>query len=305
MNEEVKAEMETILIVEDEPAERTMLQEVLRDDGYELLTASNGFEAKSILAETLQDIKAILLDWMMPGMTGIELLHWLKSQPAFNDIEVILQSGRMTPEDVKKGIEGGAYYYLTKPYQVPQLRAVVRAAISNCELKRSLLTKIQQNEDAFRLLTRGNFKLQTLTEAESLAVGIAATCETCQKGVGLFELLVNAVEHGNLGISYEEKSELLENGSYNREISRRLTLPENRKKWVEVELKRLDTCMEMTIEDDGPGFDFENYLRFDRNRLFDSHGRGILLASTLLRLEYIPPGNKVRVRIPLPQGSVD
>ncbi len=297
--------METILIVEDESVQLNMLKEVLGEEGYDLLTASNGLEAKGLLAETLADIKAILLDWGMPGMNGLELLHWIKSQPALSDIEVILQSGRMTPDHVNEAIDGGAYYYLAKPYKIPQLRAVIRAAISNCELKRSLLNKIQQNEDAFRLLIDGSFHLQTLSEAESLAVGIAATCETCRKGVGLFELLVNAVEHGNLGITYEEKSRLLETGTYNAEIQRRLSLPENRDKWVRVRLRRLDDCMEMVIEDDGPGFDFEQYLTFDKSRLFDSHGRGILLASTLLTLDYIPPGNKVVVRIPTPMpGTV-
>lgn len=293
--------METILIVEDEPVEMSMLQEVLKDDGYELLTAADGSEAKSILSETLADVKAILLDWMLPGMTGMELLNWVKSQPAMSDIEVILQSGRINPDDIEKGIEEGAYFYLTKPYNAPQLRAVVRAAVSNCEMKRSLLTKIQHNEDAFRLLMDGRFQFQTLREAESLAVGIAATCDTCHKGVGLFELLVNAVEHGNLGISYEEKSGLLEDGRYNEEIERRLRLPDNRDKWVEVQIHRRDSAMEILIEDAGPGFDYQNYLHFDQSRIFDSHGRGILLATTLLTLEYVDPGNKVRVTIPVPR----
>ncbi len=292
--------MASILIVEDEPVELAVLEEVLGEEGYQLYTASNGEEARKILENGVEDVRAVLLDWVMPRMSGLELLQWIKSHPDLANIEVVLQSGKLGAEDAEQGIANGAYYYLTKPCQIPQLRAVMRAAVANCEAKASLVDQIRKTEDAFRLLVDGKFELRTLPEAESLAVGIAATCATCQRAMGLFELLVNAVEHGNLGISYEEKSKLLEDGTYEQEIRRRLDLPENRDKKVEVDVQRTHRGTSVLIKDQGPGFNYQDYLHFDPKRLFDSHGRGIFLANSMLSIQYIDPGNQVRVDIASP-----
>ncbi len=292
--------MASILIVDDEPVELAVLEEVLGEEGYQLYTASNGEEARKILENGVEDVRAVLLDWVMPRMSGLELLQWIKSHPDLANIEVVLQSGKLGAEDAEQGIANGAYYYLTKPCQIPQLRAVMRAAVANCEAKASLVDQIRKTEDAFRLLVDGKFELRTLPEAESLAVGIAATCATCQRAMGLFELLVNAVEHGNLGISYEEKSKLLEDGTYEQEIRRRLDLPENRDKKVEVDVQRTHRGMSVLIKDQGPGFNYQDYLHFDPKRLFDSHGRGIFLANSMLSIQYIDPGNQVRVDIASP-----
>lgn len=292
--------MASILIVDDEPVELSLLKEVLSEEGYRLKTASNGAEAKRILEKNAEDVRAVLLDWVMPKMTGLELLQWIKSHPDLSNIEVVLQSGKIGAEDAEQGIESGAYYYLTKPCKVPQLRAVMRAAVANCEAKRSLMQQIRKTEDAFKLLVEGVFELRTIPEAESLAVGIAATCATCRRAMGLFELMVNAVEHGNLGISYEEKSELLEKGAYEEEVARRLQLPGNLDKRVTVKVQRSKEGVRIVIQDEGPGFNYEDFLDFDPKRLFDSHGRGIFLANSMLDIEYVDPGNQVRVNIPAP-----
>ena len=116
---------------------------------------------------------------------------------------------------------------------------------------------------------------------------------------GLFELMVNAIEHGNLGITYRDTSRFLEEGIHRAEIDRRLGLPENRNKHATVELRRDGERLELRILDCGPGFDYRKYLTVDPRRLFDAHGRGILLAGNVFDLEYIDPGNEVRVAITL------
>ena len=113
--------------------------------------------------------------------------------------------------------------------------------------------------------------------------------------MALFELMVNAVEHGNLGISYKHKSRLLAKGMHRTEIQRRLGLPENRDKRVTIELKRDKEHLRLTIRDCGPGFDYKKYLVVDPQRLFDAHGRGILVAGSLLDVKFVDPGNEVHV----------
>ncbi len=295
--------MKSILIVDDEAIEREIIRESLSDDGYKLLTARNGLEAQQILSVSGSDIDLVLLDWVMPEMSGLELLDWIRKDSDLRDLGVILQSGRTSAEDVDEGIGRGAYYYLTKPYQIAQLRAIVRAALADSELKQDLEEKIRQKRAICRLMTEGTFHLRTLDEAESLAIGLSSACQAHDCGLGLLELLINAVEHGNLQISYPEKSRLLEEADYEAEIKRRLEMPENLTKKVVVSVEKSDQEMKITIVDCGPGFDFEKYLLFDQDRVFDAHGRGILLARAMVKLEYIEPGNEVRVTLPLPDNS--
>lgn len=295
--------MSTILIIDDEPLEQSALQSALDDDRFEFECSCSGRQAREILESRPEDIDAILLDWELPDVDGIELLGWIKEQPALADVEVVVESASIVPKKIRAGIDKGAYYYLTKPYEDAQLRAIVEAAVESRALKRSLAEKVDQANDVLRLLDRGIFLVQTLEDAEALAVRLAASCNDPDKGLGLFELLINAVEHGNLGITYEDKSRLLEAGTLRQEIQHRLELPENRDKRVVVELDRGVDRLRLRIEDCGHGFDYRKYLRIDPERLFDAHGRGIMVADSALDLEYVEPGNQVRVSIRFAPGE--
>jgi hypothetical protein len=105
--------------------------------------------------------------------------------------------------------------------------------------------------------------------------------------------------HGNLGITYAEKGKLLDDKIWEQEVERRLSLPENANRYVEVRMKRVDGNLKIEIEDQGPGFDFERYLRIEESRLFDNHGRGIAIARLALNVEFVGSGNKVVVTIPV------
>ncbi len=295
----------TILIADDENTSRAILREVLEEEGYSLLFAKDGAEAKQLLQKHGDAISLVLLDWMMPRVSGIELLSWIKNESRLTDLEVIMQSGRrMRPADVSAALKGGAYYYLLKPYQTAQLLAIVQAALAKLELRRSLSAHLEIGVNALRLLHEALFRIRTPDEAQAVATAIAGGCGFSEKCLGLFELLVNGVEHGNLGLSYAEKSRLLDEGRYREEVARLLALPENRSKRVHVKLSRQGQMMEILIEDEGAGFDYQSYLDFDEERLMDPHGRGILMAQAMLDLEYIPPGNQVKVRVEFP-GAED
>jgi hypothetical protein len=131
----------------------------------------------------------------------------------------------------------------------------------------------------YLLLEEAHFTYRTIEEARDLASVLARACPDAESTViGLTELLVNAVEHGNLGITYDEKSALLAEGGWAAEVARRLTLPENQGKRVDVRFQRADSELRFTICDRGNGFEWERYLDIDPRRAFDRHGRGILMA---------------------------
>jgi hypothetical protein len=113
---------------------------------------------------------------------------------------------------------------------------------------------------------------------------------------GLWELLINAVEHGNLDISYQEKSALLGSGQWQNEICRRLAAPDYADKQVTVQVELGAREVSYTITDQGHGFDPLPYFEFEPGRATHAHGRGIAMARRLSfsSLEYFGNGNAVR-----------
>ena len=121
------ADQLTVLLVEDEPAQREVLSYNLEADGFRVLTASNGEEALLIVAETPPDI--IVLDWMMPNVSGIEVCRQLKTRSETRAIPIIMLSARSEEVDLVRGLETGADDYMVKPYSVVELLARVRAQL--------------------------------------------------------------------------------------------------------------------------------------------------------------------------------
>lgn len=291
--------VDTVLIVDDEDALRSVLAKLLTDEGCRVLTAADGAEAQSLLRTTQEPISVVVLDWIMPQMTGIELLRWMKKQPHIEHIPVIMLTALDDPERIKEGIDAGAFYYLVKPFQRPLLQSILRAAVSDYYSTRQLLEKLKQCARPLAFMDEGIFRFKTLAEAEQLAVMIASATPEPEHAMVIAELLLNAVEHGNLGITYEDKGRLVAENSWQEEVDRRMAMPENQKKYAVVRMKREGANLVVEIEDEGKGFDFERYLQIDESRMYDNHGRGIVIARSALNLEFVRPGNKVIVRIPL------
>lgn len=290
--------MDTVLIVEDDKAMCLLIEFVLSQDSYKVMKAENGKEAISIVESANNEIAAILLDWQMPIMDGMEFLRWIKKEPAYCDIPVIMETSMISPENIKEGIDAGAFYYLTKPVEESVLRSIVRAAISDLKQKKVLIERAQKSENPFGKMMEGTFRFRTTEEAEVLAVAIANSSTAPQKAMVISEILLNAVEHGNLGITYEEKTALITNNMLRQEVERRLAMPEYSNKYVQLKIRRYDNGITVEIEDQGSGFDFGRFLHMDESRVFDNHGRGIALSGEYLGLNYLGNGNKVVVTIP-------
>ncbi len=295
MNKEIQGQR--ILVVEDSLTVRVALQGLLESMGLEVVLAKDGLQCLDILQHDTPD--AILLDIMMPEMNGFEVLRWIKNQPRLEDIPVIMQTAMDDTESIKRGVDEGAFYYLIKPIEVELLRSIVGAAISDFRAKKALRKQIIESENPFGLMVEGTFRFRTLTDAEYMSVRIANASPSPKKVAVINELIINAIEHGNLGITYDEKTEYIDNGTWHSEIERRLALPEHVNKNVEVKIKRYPDRMTVLITDQGSGFDFEKYLDLDESRFLHNHGRGIVMTNIFLNLQYIGTGNEVVVTIPL------
>jgi len=116
-----------ILVVEDEEAIREMLAMVLQQAGFAVQTAVDVKQAQSILQESSPDL--ILLDWMLPLISGVDWARRLKKDPDHRDIPIILLTARGEEEDKVKGLEIGADDYVTKPFSPKELNARIKAVL--------------------------------------------------------------------------------------------------------------------------------------------------------------------------------
>ncbi|KHF26417.1 phosphate regulon transcriptional regulator PhoB [Solemya velum gill symbiont] len=119
--------MTRILIVEDEPSVREMTCFTLKQSGYECLEAETAEEAREIL--TTGEPALILMDWMLPGVSGVELTRELKESPVTRMIPIIMLTARGEEDDKVRGLESGADDYITKPFSPRELTARIKALL--------------------------------------------------------------------------------------------------------------------------------------------------------------------------------
>ncbi|MDX2506185.1 MAG: response regulator [Gammaproteobacteria bacterium] len=269
----------TILVVDDEPFNLEIIEEYLDGEGYTLCTAGDGENAWRQLEAEPDKYDVVLLDRMMPKLDGMEVLSRIKSHHKLKLTPVILQTAKASQKNIIEGMNSGAYYYLTKPFDDKMLRSIVRTAVED-KMRYDLLTsELEESVRGLATLQSARFEFRTIDEANDVAKVLANTCAKPDNAVtGISELLINAVEHGNLDIGYEDKSQLVVKGGWKDEVDRRLQLPEYKDKKVHVSFKREGHMNIILIEDEGQGFEWKDFLKFDPERAFDSHGRGIAMA---------------------------
>lgn len=286
-----------ILIVDNDDTNRLIIEDALKDEGYSIVSTLNGEEAWEKLLREESKISAILIDSSLSHLGGLKFLHKVQSDARYSNIPIILQTLLGDKVSITEGIEAGAFYYLTKPFSQKAFLAVVKNAITIFDLIQTYEEKdVNVKSQIFSALNYAELQFQTLPEARQLAQSLAEiNSETHGMVLGLTELFINAIEHGNLAISYEEKTRFVNNGTWEDEIEARLSLDEYKNKWVHVQVNYSETKIVIKITDDGKGFDWEEYMEISPDRAFDLHGRGIAMSRMLSfdTLEYKSIGNEV------------
>ena len=151
----------SILIVEDEETIALLLRYNLEAEGYHVTTVERGDEADLVLREVVPDL--VLLDWMLPGLSGLELCRRLRQRPETQRLPIILLTARGEEDERVRGLATGADDYIVKPFSVPELLARVRALLRRASPERvaSLLMagEIIINRET-RRVKRGDRELQ-------------------------------------------------------------------------------------------------------------------------------------------------
>ena len=295
-------DLPVILVVDDEPLNLDIIEEFLTGKGqpYIVETANDGIEAMEKLEADPNKYDTVLLDRMMPRMSGMEVLEKMSVHPELKYIPVILQTAKVSKEDILEGLKAGAYYYLTKPFTSEILHSVVNTAVKDRGYNKALLASLNVTKSSVKLLENASFKFRSLDDVRSVSSLVACACDEPDKvAMGLSELMINAIEHGNLHIGYEEKSALRKVDKWESEIATRLDLPENKGIYASIDIINNSDEVKYTITDQGNGFDWDEFMEFDTTRVMDNHGRGIAMANQLYfsKLEYQGSGNIVTVLV--------
>jgi two-component system, cell cycle response regulator len=134
-----------VLVADDHPVTRKMLQAKLKKWGYEVISAKNGLEALGILCR--EDApRLVILDWMMPEMDGLNLCREIRKSETQPYVYVILLTARNKPDDIVSGLEAGADDYIVKPFDPHELRVRIRAGSRVVQLQDDLLAAVKALE---------------------------------------------------------------------------------------------------------------------------------------------------------------
>ncbi len=117
----------TVLVVEDEQSIRDMLEFNLDRAGYSVRLTGSGSEARAAIADRYPDV--ILMDWMLPDVSGLELTRQLKRDANSREIPIIMLTARVSEDDRVAGLDGGADDYITKPFSARELQSRIRAVL--------------------------------------------------------------------------------------------------------------------------------------------------------------------------------
>ncbi|MBF0266738.1 MAG: response regulator [Gammaproteobacteria bacterium] len=287
-----------ILLVDDEELLIEILKDYLEDEPYNLSTASDGQIAIDMLTSEPEKYDVVLLDRMMPNLDGLSALKQIKAHPELSSIPVILQTAMASKENILEGIDAGAFYYLTKPFEEEYLRRIIATAVKDRLNYLDLLDKTEESKKVLSMMQSGSFQFKTLAEGRLLATKLSSACKDPNKVVlGLSELIINAVEHGNAGVTYDEKTDLVNDGMWENTVNDRISSAENANKFVKIDFKRYGQSATFVITDFGDGFDWQEYMQMSPERGAHNHGRGIAMANmfSFSKVEYQGKGNIVKV----------
>lgn len=121
--------MKSILIVEDSATTRSLIRAVVEEIGdFNIVEAPTGFDALKVLPQ--QEFDLVLTDINMPDINGLELINFVKNNPRYNHIPLVIVTTERSEEDRKRGMALGAAAYVTKPFKAPELQEIVRKVLA-------------------------------------------------------------------------------------------------------------------------------------------------------------------------------
>ena len=286
--------MKKILVVDDDDTMRRLLERVLRDADFEVLTAADGRQGWEVFEEEKPFL--VFSDVEMPKMDGLELLKKIKKSSP--QTIVVVMTSYSSEDRVIAVLKLGGDNYLKKPFEISEINSLANR-----------YREFSEEKDLFRQAAgRVDHLHLNLTLENNLGIASSASKFLVRQiepflfdedltsiRLGLFEMLLNAIEHGNLQIDYESKSEALHKNEFLKLFEQRRKDPNfiNRRVFVDMEVDQ-GACR-VDIRDQGSGFDWRRWIsRRNSDSVLAAHGRGIMMTQLYFdKIFYNEAGNHV------------
>ncbi|MFQ3580123.1 MAG: response regulator [Bacteroidales bacterium] len=287
----------TVLIVEDDFASRQMLKYAIEKENYECILADNGIEGLEFFMKKKPNV--VITDVRMPQLDGLSLLENIRKVK--QDTIIIIVTGHGNEELALKAFELGASNYLKKPIDLHELKIQLKQYSSLFEKKkitRHISDFIKKQQLELCIDNDINIVQSVVRFLVEKTGNFFNNKEQIRIELGLGELITNAIEHGNLGISYEEKKAALAKNNlyelYNNKIQD--PLYSNRK--IHIKYSYSANFCQWIIQDEGEGFNWKRFLYPSKEQVLNElNGRGIFISRLQFdELEYLEKGNIVQVK---------
>jgi DNA-binding response OmpR family regulator len=285
-----------VLVVDDQEALRTLLSRLLDREGFDPIEAGDGERAVELYKT--ESPLVVVSDIMMPKMDGLALLTEIKRID--RNATVILMTGQGNEDVLLKALRDGATNFFKKPFNVKELIEEIRKVVDfRLEAARStLFSPFLQEETKTFVIPRADSQYFPVINQITLQLPcIMPQEEILNIKIGIEEMITNALEHGNLGISFEEKSKALEEGRLAELVQERSRQSDMAGRMVHVTSHLSPELFEITIRDEGTGFNWHELPEVVPENLLTFNGRGIFLTKIYFdEVQYNGAGNEVTLR---------
>ncbi len=302
-----------ILLIDDEALVREELGGLLVEEGYDLVTAADGEEGVTRFRRDRPDL--VITDVRMPRRDGLSVAAAIRSENWHVPIAVI--TGHGTEQMVIEALRAGVVDFIKKPVRYEDLCAALERMKAARTLAQHPLVELPAS---VQCLER-TWRYRLANELSAVPIFVDDLLRQCAPSaeprlvselcLALRELIINAIEHGNLEIDYEQKRQATEQGTFAEVLAQRTSLLAMQQRDVAVTVRLADDELTVRIRDGGDGFDWRSLPDpTDPANLLLAHGRGVLLARISVDgLTYNETGNEVTVvkalTIPAPARSDD
>lgn len=277
-----------ILVVDDDETNRYCGKRNLSLNGYNnFAEADDGTTCLEYLSNN-PDVDIIFLDRMMNALHGVPTLKKIRENKNLDDVIIIFQTGEIAVEHIEECMNAGSLHLLKKPYEDEQMARFVNISAHLIRAKRQIQEKLKNNIEKRQI-----FEIKSFDDLIEITASIANNFVNPIKVYeAIYELLFNAIEHGNLGIG-KNKNTLLTKDLYDDEIKKRLNL-ESANNIVKVKIEENEESLKLFIQDQGNGFNFDDSVKFTADKIKNYSGRGIFKAiNSFDKIEFLNNGTLV------------
>jgi len=284
-----------ILAIDDEPLNLALISDILElsDEDYHITSVDRGGKGLKLLQQQPNKFSIILLDLMMPEMTGMEFYKEVQNLSGLNGLIVIVQTARAGQESLEEVRQAGISYCITKPFLHDEFCYLIHSARNKVNLYRQLITDLKTAEP---LPSTENhlFKLRSKQDVFDTTLKLAqlVPADSAEKMLLVFwEALYNTFEHGLLKLGYENKNTLLKSQQYDQSIKQAIAqLPDDDACYIVVShiidsksQNRTKIIFTAQSSSRTEFFNYEQYKTMKTDHFLEPNGRGIATIHKILK----------------------